>query len=103
MNPRPRRRGGVVVLGGSLAGLFAAAAAAGAGRHVTVLERDAEPQDMEPRSGVPQGRQALVAAGAVPLDIPATPGAVVGKPHADNATSTALLPYPAWAAPALSH
>src|SRR5689334_12071615 len=89
MNPRPRRWGGVVVLGGSLAGLFAAAAAAAAGRHVTVLERDGEPQDMEPRSGVPQGRQAhallyrgliameellpgvrqeLIDAGAVPLD-----------------------------------
>ena len=34
---------------------------------------------------------------------PATPGAVVGKPHSDTAASTALLPYPAWAAPALSH
>jgi hypothetical protein len=34
---------------------------------------------------------------------PATPGAVVGKAHADTAASTALLPYPAWAAPALSN
>jgi outer membrane protein assembly factor BamB len=34
---------------------------------------------------------------------PATPGAVVGKPRSEEAASTALLPYPAWAAPALSH
>ena len=89
MSPRRGRPDGVIVLGGSLAGLFAAAAASGAGRHVVVLERDGEPQDMEARCGVPQGRQAhallyrgvlaleellpgvrreLIDAGAVPLD-----------------------------------
>lgn len=50
----PRR---VVVLGASLAGLFAAAACAGGGRVVTVLERDGLPDRPEPRPGVPQGRQ----------------------------------------------
>jgi outer membrane protein assembly factor BamB len=34
---------------------------------------------------------------------PATPGAIVGKPRSEIAANTALLPYPAWAAPALSH
>jgi 2-polyprenyl-6-methoxyphenol hydroxylase-like FAD-dependent oxidoreductase len=50
----PRR---VVVLGASLAGMFAAAACAGGGRSVTVLERDLLPDAPEPRPGVPQGRQ----------------------------------------------
>ncbi|WP_162251725.1 NAD(P)/FAD-dependent oxidoreductase [Cellulomonas sp. Root137] len=79
----------VVVVGGSIAGLLAAAALAGPGRSVTVLERDALPVGPEPRPGVPQGRQPHVflhrgllaveellpgvdadlrAAGAVPLD-----------------------------------
>ncbi|WP_258725595.1 NAD(P)/FAD-dependent oxidoreductase [Cellulomonas sp. NS3] len=52
--PQPRH---VVVLGASLAGSFAAAAAAAAGRTVTVLERDELPDAPRPRSGVPQGRQ----------------------------------------------
>ncbi len=34
---------------------------------------------------------------------PATPGAVVGKPRTDMDAKSALLPYPAWAAPALSN
>jgi 2-polyprenyl-6-methoxyphenol hydroxylase-like FAD-dependent oxidoreductase len=50
----------IVVLGGSLAGLFVAAAAAGAGRQVTVLERDRRPDGVVWRPGVPQGRQAHV-------------------------------------------
>ena len=51
----PRR---VVIVGASLAGAFAAAAACGAGRSVTVLERDVlPPTGPAPRSGVPQGRQ----------------------------------------------
>ncbi len=33
---------------------------------------------------------------------PATPGAIVGKPHSEASPNAALLPYPAWAAPALS-
>jgi len=48
----------VVIVGASLAGAFAAAAACGAGRSVTVLERDVLPTSgPAPRSGVPQGRQ----------------------------------------------
>jgi 2-polyprenyl-6-methoxyphenol hydroxylase-like FAD-dependent oxidoreductase len=83
---QPRR---VVVVGASLAGAFAAAAACGDGRTVTVLERDVLPDGPTPRDGVPQGRQPhvflyrgllaveellpglraeLLAAGAVPLD-----------------------------------
>jgi len=79
----------VVVVGASFAGLFAAAAVAGSGRRVTILEADTLPSTPEPRPGVPQGRQAhillhrgvraletllpglqqeLADAGAVPLD-----------------------------------
>lgn len=47
----------VVVLGASFAGLFAAAACAGAGRRVIVLERDRLPVRPAPRPGVPQGNQ----------------------------------------------
>ena len=47
----------IVILGGSVAGAFAAAALAGHGRTVTVLERDALPDEPAPRRGVPQGRQ----------------------------------------------
>lgn len=46
-----------VVLGASLAGLFAAAACASAGLEVTLVERDDLPADVAPRAGVPQGRQ----------------------------------------------
>ena len=56
----PSRRGGVrevVVVGASLSGLFAAAAAADAGCRVTVLERDVLPDGAVPRSGVPQSPQ----------------------------------------------
>lgn len=50
----PRR---IVVIGASLAGAFAAAAARGPGRTVTVIERDILPGTPRARSGVPQGRQ----------------------------------------------
>lgn len=50
----------VVIVGASLAGLFAAAASAGSGRKVTVVERDELPRTAEPRPGVPQGHQAHV-------------------------------------------
>jgi 2-polyprenyl-6-methoxyphenol hydroxylase-like FAD-dependent oxidoreductase len=50
----------VVVIGASLAGLFAAAAAASRGAETTILERDHLPDRPEPRKGVPQGRQAHV-------------------------------------------
>ncbi|MFY9809440.1 MAG: FAD-dependent monooxygenase [Pseudonocardiaceae bacterium] len=86
MDAVPQR---VVIVGASLAGLFAAVAAAGNGTSVTVLERDAMPDDPKPRAGVPQGeqphvflfrgllaleellpgvRQTLLDAGAVPFD-----------------------------------
>src|SRR4051794_17879326 len=79
----------VVVIGASLAGLFAAVAAADAGCRVTVLDRDVLPDDPRSRPGVPQGDQPhvflyrgllaaeellpgldaeLVAAGAIPID-----------------------------------
>ena len=79
----------VVVLGASLAGLFAAAAAAGTGARVLVLDGDEVPQDAIVRAGVPQGahihvllhramrageellpgvRDDLMAAGAVAVD-----------------------------------
>lgn len=51
-------RGGrhAVVVGGSLAGLFAAHVLAGHADRVTVVERDRLPDGPEPRPGVPQGR-----------------------------------------------
>ncbi|MFJ9154044.1 FAD-dependent oxidoreductase [Streptomyces sp. NPDC102270] len=51
-------RGGrhAVVVGGSLAGLFAAHVLAGHADRVTILERDRFPEGAKPRPGVPQGR-----------------------------------------------
>ncbi len=48
----------VIVAGAGLAGLFAAAALAENGYHVTVLERDQLRDDASARKGVPQGSQA---------------------------------------------
>lgn len=50
----------LVVIGASFAGMLAAAAAARAGFHVTVVERDRLPADAVPRSGVPQSEQAHI-------------------------------------------
>lgn len=47
----------VSVIGASFAGLFAAAAAATAGHHVTIIERDGIPTTPQARSGVPQSDQ----------------------------------------------
>jgi 2-polyprenyl-6-methoxyphenol hydroxylase-like FAD-dependent oxidoreductase len=47
----------VVIIGASTTGLFAAAAAAGSGHAVTVLDRDDLPPEPVPRPGVPQGPQ----------------------------------------------
>ena len=47
----------IVIIGASTTGLFAAAAAAGGDRAVTILERDDLPADPVARPGVPQGRQ----------------------------------------------
>jgi flavin-dependent dehydrogenase len=46
-----------VVIGASLAGLFAAAAATANGADTVILERDQLPEIPQPRKGVPQGRQ----------------------------------------------
>ncbi len=50
----------VLVLGAGMAGLLCAAAAAGAGREVLILERDRLSPDTAGRKGVPQGTQAHV-------------------------------------------
>lgn len=50
----------VVIIGASLAGLFAAAAAAATGAHVMIIERDVLPDGPMPRKGVPQSRQAHI-------------------------------------------
>ena len=47
----------VVIIGASLAGLFAAAAAAAAGARTMIIERDVLPDGPMPRKGVPQGEQ----------------------------------------------
>ncbi len=47
----------VVIIGASLAGLFAAAAAAATGARTMIIERDVLPDGPIPRKGVPQGRQ----------------------------------------------
>jgi 2-polyprenyl-6-methoxyphenol hydroxylase-like FAD-dependent oxidoreductase len=47
----------VVVIGASLAGLFASAAAAANEADTIILERDVLPTTPQPRKGVPQGRQ----------------------------------------------
>jgi 2-polyprenyl-6-methoxyphenol hydroxylase-like FAD-dependent oxidoreductase len=51
---------GIAVIGGSSTGMLAAAALAGPGRDVTVVERDVFPDRPQPRPGVPQGHQAHV-------------------------------------------
>ena len=50
----------IAVIGGSLTGLFCAAALVGDGREVTIVERDEYPVDPTPRRGVPQGAQTHV-------------------------------------------
>ena len=45
-----------LVIGGSIAGQLAAAALAGNGFGVTILDRDRLPEEAVPRSGLPQGR-----------------------------------------------
>jgi flavin-dependent dehydrogenase len=47
----------VVIIGASLAGLFAAAAAAASGSRTMIIERDVLPDSPVARPGVPQGRQ----------------------------------------------
>ena len=53
----PSGRRDVVIIGASLAGLFAAADAAAAGARTMIIERDVLPESPVPRKGVPQGRQ----------------------------------------------
>ena len=47
----------MVIIGASLAGLFAAAAVAATGARTMIIERDVLPESPVPRKGVPQGRQ----------------------------------------------
>jgi 2-polyprenyl-6-methoxyphenol hydroxylase-like FAD-dependent oxidoreductase len=56
VRPPPGQRN-VVIIGASLAGLFAAAAAAATGARTMIIERDVLPDGPIPRKGVPQGRQ----------------------------------------------
>jgi 2-polyprenyl-6-methoxyphenol hydroxylase-like FAD-dependent oxidoreductase len=59
-----------VVIGASVAGLCAARALEGSFERVTVVDRDACPDDGSPRAGVPQARHvhALIARGALELE-----------------------------------
>ncbi|MGV9988501.1 NAD(P)/FAD-dependent oxidoreductase [Streptomyces olivaceus] len=59
-----------VVIGGGMAGMLAAQAAAGRYRHVVVVERDRLPDTPQPRRGVPQARQlhALLVRGLHAMD-----------------------------------
>jgi 2-polyprenyl-6-methoxyphenol hydroxylase-like FAD-dependent oxidoreductase len=59
------KQGSVVVAGGGMSGLLAAAAASPYVDRVLIVEKDQVPDHPEPRRGVPQGRQvhALLAAG----------------------------------------
>lgn len=56
----PAGRRHAVVIGASMAGLMSARVLADHFESVTVLERDALPDELEPRKGVPQGRQTHV-------------------------------------------
>jgi 2-polyprenyl-6-methoxyphenol hydroxylase-like FAD-dependent oxidoreductase len=56
VNP-PSGQRDVVIIGASLAGLFAAAAAAATGARTMIIEREVLPDGPIPRKGVPQGRQ----------------------------------------------
>jgi flavin-dependent dehydrogenase len=47
----------VVIIGGSLAGLFATAVAATAGARTMIIDRDVLPDQPAPRKGVPHGSQ----------------------------------------------
>ncbi len=66
-DPRPKR---AVVIGGSIAGLLAAKALSGFFEQVVILDRDQQPEEFEPRKGVPQGCHAhlLLRRGALVLD-----------------------------------
>lgn len=70
MDPHIPRLGTVVVLGGSIAGLLAAAAAAPHTRRVVVVERDALPGQPGPRPGTPQAVHVhgLLAAGRAAME-----------------------------------
>lgn len=70
MSESPQRFGRVVIIGGSIAGSLAAAAAAPYFREVVVLDRDQFPETPQQRNGVPQGAHfhALLAAGRKAMD-----------------------------------
>ena len=107
----------VVVVGAGLAGLWTAAAAAGAGARVVLLDRDEAPDRPSVRRGVPQGaqphvllhrglrageellpglRSELLGAGAVPVDTGVLPwlgehGWLAGHPSYDVVSLTRPL------------
>lgn len=70
MDPHTPRLRTVVVLGGSIAGLLAAAAAAPHTSRVVVVERDALPDQPGPRPGTPQARHihGLLASGRAAME-----------------------------------
>lgn len=70
MSQSSRRFDRVVIIGGSIAGSLAAAAAAPHFREVLVLDRDQFPETPQQRAGVPQGAHfhALLAAGRKAMD-----------------------------------
>jgi flavin-dependent dehydrogenase len=92
-----------IVIGGSLAGLLAARAAAERFDRVTVIERDRFPEVPEPRRGVPQGRHvhALLLAGYRAL-LALFPGLdeelkSAGVPHMDWTQDVLMLGPTGWA------
>lgn len=70
MTPRNPRLGTAVVVGGSIAGLLAAAAVAPHTDEVVVLERDALPEEPGHRSGTPQAAHihGLLASGRASME-----------------------------------
>ena len=84
-----------VVIGASMGGLLAARALADHYDEVTIIERDALPEDDEPRKGVPQGRHThgLLARGREVLEqlFPNFTGEMVAKGALSGDTVDAIL------------
>lgn len=93
------------MIGASMAGLCAARALASSFDKVTLVDRDACPDDGSPRAGVPQARHvhALIARGALELER-LFPGLLadlraLGVPEIDFAAEAAVLRQPGWQRP----